>query len=93
MSTEHCKTCTNAGTAYCKECMVIENSKGESAPSNFVSDCAESPRYLGNLRANDLAALIIRRIELRACVPLRWLVEYNKIIAREKMEDYFDEGT
>jgi hypothetical protein len=93
MSEKHCKTCINVGTAYCKECMVIENSKGESPPSNFVSDCAEDPRYLENLRANDLAALIIRRIELRSCVPLRWLVEYNMLVAREKTEDYWDEGT
>ena len=86
MSTKHCKMCTNAGTAYCKECMVIENSKGESDPSNFVCGWGNDPRFLRKLRISDLAELITYRIARNHAVPLKWLVEYNKLIEEEYCE-------
>lgn len=81
---KHCATCTNANTPICNSCSFIENSKGQSTPTQYISNMAEDKLTENAIKREDLKTLILNRIENHLCVPLRWAIEYNKLLEGER---------
>lgn len=80
---DYCKECANASTPICNSCTYIENSKGVSEPTEFVGVLDLNEITKSSTKRHDLAALISHRIDYGCLVPLRWVMEYNKLLEDE----------
>lgn len=73
-----CTICANAGTPICENCQTIESPSGKiRRPTRFVD--SESPNKRSK-RAVMLANIIQSSLASGSCVPLRYVMEYNRIV-------------
>lgn len=81
----HCINCLNAETPICDGCSFIQKPSGKkSKPTRYASTLGTNKE---NKRMAVLASSIAVRIQTGNPVPVRWLLEYNKLFT-----DDGDEG-
>lgn len=78
-STENpCINCLNAGTPICDGCSFIQKPSGKkSKPTQYAGALGTNK---DNKRMAALASSIALRIQTGNPVPVRWLLEYNKLV-------------
>lgn len=76
-SKEYCEVCVNHGTPICDKCTVTESMNEITVPTKFIGiqDRAIVKKY----KLEDLAAIIINRIESKRPIPIKWVIEFNEL--------------
>lgn len=73
-----CITCLNAETPICDVCSFIQKPSGKkSKPTNYAG---ESGTNKDNKRIAALTSSITVRLQNGTPVPMRWLMEYNRLV-------------
>lgn len=75
-TTEYCKTCLNADTPICTECLYTENAQGITKPTLFNGIHPDEVKYTA---FEDLKTLINARVERSQPIPMKWIVKYNSL--------------
>lgn len=80
---EYCKDCANARTPICDSCRHVEyNGVITKGPTQFVGIDFSDTKVI-RMRLSDLRALINDRVKNAEFIPVRWVLEYNKLIESE----------
>lgn len=73
-----CITCLNAETPICDVCSFIQKPSGKkSKPTNYAGGSGTNKN---NQRMAVLASSIALRVQTGNPVPVRWLLEYNRLV-------------
>lgn len=87
---EYCKCCANARTPLCDSCRHVEyNDSITKRPTQFVG-IDFSDTKVTRMRLGDLSALINDRVKNEELIPVRWVLEYNKLIESELKRFLYD---
>ncbi len=87
---EYCKCCANARTPLCDSCRYVEsNGSITKRPTQFVG-IDFSDTKVTRMRLGDLSALINDRVKNEELIPVRWVLEYNKLIESELKRFLYD---